>query len=269
MGPVTGSDSAKLDLSHEVEGIKVKNCLLLLLRGADFQIIKPLIQRVPLRRGLVLQERNRAVDSAYFIESGAASLSFRTRRDGAVGVAIIARYGIVGLPAVLGTVRSPHRCVVQIPGEALRISSADLESAMAASVPLRRVLNRYIQALLVQHAQTVLCVSRHSLEERLSSWLIAMSDRVGSDRIAITHDLVAQMLGVRRPGITAAIGRLEAAGAVTKSRGQIRVADRANLEALSCECYSSMRSEYVRLLDKPIAEGRRKEAPTISPHHVL
>ena len=201
----------------------------------------------------MLQERDRPVQYVYFIEKGAAALYLRTKRDGLVGVGIVARYGVAGLPAVLGTVRSPHRCVVQIPGEAFRMAAADLQTAMAASAPLRHVLNRYVQALLVQHAQATLCLARHKLEERLSSWLLAVSDRVESDRINITHDLLSQMLGVRRPGITVAVGQLEAAGALSRNRGQIRIADRAKLEELSCECYRNVKLEYERLLDEPPA----------------
>ena len=141
--------------------------------------------------------------------------------------------------------------MVQIAGEALRIRSFDLHAAMTISPPLRQALDRYIQALMVQHAQIVLCVSRHTLEERLAAWLLTISDRIESEKIFITHDLVSHMLGVRRPSVTEAIGSLEAGGAVTKGRGRILIADRAKLKRRSCECYENMRSEYVGLIDAP------------------
>lgn len=238
-------------LSPEVCQAHVNNRLLRSLPERDLQLIEPYLERVPLCRGQIVQERDRPVNNAYFIEKGAASLFFRTKRDGLVGVAIVARYGLVGLPAVLGTCRSPHRCMVQIAGEALKITTPDLQTAMTISPPLRQVLDHYIQALMVQHAQTVLCVSRHTIEERLAAWLLTMSDRIESEKISITHELVSQMLGVRRPSVTEAMGNLETGGALTRGRGRILIADRAKLKKRSCECYDNMRSEYVRLIDAP------------------
>jgi CRP-like cAMP-binding protein len=237
-------------------GVAPANRLLVSLPPRDFAIIRPSLEPVVLKTGEILQEPHRMVEHAYFFESGAASLFFRTKQDGLVGIAVIGRYGLAGIPIVLGTAKSPHRCVVQIPGRALRISSADLQTAMWASPPLRQVLNCYVQALLVQHGQICLCVSRHRLDQRLSSWLLTVADRVESDDIQITHDLVARMLGVRRATITIAVRHLQQSGALQGNRGHIAIIDRRKLEASSCECYKNMALEYERLLG---SHGRATE----------
>jgi CRP-like cAMP-binding protein len=227
----------------------LNNRLLLLLPDEDLQLASRFLEHVELRRGQILQERNRTVEYGYFIETGAASLFLRTRSDGLIGVSVVARYGMAGLPAALGTMSSPHRCVVQIPGRALRISSSDLQFVLSATQALQQVLNRYYQAFLLQHGQLVLCASRHKLEQQISSWLLTMSDRIESNHIRITHDLISRMLGVRRASITVAAGRLEEIGAISGGRGILQIVDRAKLEAVSCECYKSIAKEYARLLD--------------------
>jgi CRP-like cAMP-binding protein len=233
-----------------------QNALLRLLPDPDFDLISRFLEPVPLARGQVLQERNRALESAYFIESGAAAMFHRTRRDGLVGVAVIARYGLVGLPTILGTATSPQRCVVQISGQALRISSTDLQYVLSESAALRQVMKRYLQALMTQYAQRVLCASRHKLEQRLSSWLLAINDRVDGERIEITHDLISQMLGTRRASVSIAAQHLEKIGAISGGRGFLNIADRSVLESCSCECYKAMADEYARLLDRPLPAQR-------------
>jgi CRP-like cAMP-binding protein len=246
----------------------LNNRLLLSLPDQDLQLVGRFLEPVDLRRGQVLQERNRAPKHAYFIEAGAASLFLRTKRDGLVGVSVIARYGLVGLPIVLGTTTSPHRCVVQIPGRALRISAANLQFVLSQSPALQQLLNRSFQALLIQHGQRILCASRHKLEQQLSSWLLAMSDRLESDHIEITHELVSQMLGVRRASVTIAARRLEEIGALSGGRGFLEIVDRAKLEAAGCECYKGITQEYARLLDNSdfcAAAGHPAPLPLSSP----
>lgn len=225
------------------------NRLLLALPEPDLQLVGRFLEPVKLRRGQVLQERNRPVKHGYFIESGAAALFLRTRQDGLVGVSVIARYGLVGLPIVLGTATSPHRCVVQIPGRAFRIPAANLEFVLSASPALQQAVNRFLQALLIQQSHRVLCAARHKVDQQLASWLLAMSDRVDNEHIDITHALVSQMLGVRRASVTTAARQLEQIGAISGGRGFLKIADRPKLEAVSCECYKGMAQEYARLLD--------------------
>jgi CRP-like cAMP-binding protein len=253
------------ELPQGCEQTHVRNVILSGLSAEDFELLKPLLRRVTLRKGLVLQEQNWPTAHVDFLESGAASLFLRTRKDGAIGVSIVGRFGFIGVSIVLGTDRSPHRCIMQIAGEALRISSSDLLRSLTVSDTLRSHLNRYVQALLFQHSQTVLCVSRHTLEGRLASSLLAISDRVESRAITITHQLMSRMLGVRRAGVTTAAVRLEDAGAVARRRGQILIADRAKLEAMSCGCYRHVALEYSKLLDAPLPRSDRAARALASP----
>jgi len=213
-----------------------------------FSFMRSHLQRVPLKTQEILQERNRSIPYVYFIERGVASLFARTSRDGPVEVAMIGRLGLVGVPVVLGTMRSPNRCVVLVPGEAIRIASYDLQNATEKSSELRQHLMNYVHALLIQNSQTVLCNVRHELCERLCRWLLLACDRLDDNVIPMTHDLLAMTLGVRRAGVTAALARLAATGALRRSRGAIEVLDRDVIEQGACECYRIVSAEYERLM---------------------
>jgi CRP-like cAMP-binding protein len=228
-------------------GIPVQNRLLTSMSAAAFDLLQPHLQRVALKRRDILQERNRPVQYAYFIEQGVASLFARTSRDGPVEVAIVGRLGLVGVPVVLGTMRSPNRCIIQVPGEALRIASRHLQGAIAQSPELRQQLMNYVHALLIQNSQTVLCNVRHELRERLCRWLLLACDRLDDKTIPLTHDLLAMTLGVRRAGVSAALAKLAAMGALRGSRGAIEILDRDIVERGTCECYRIISAEYRRL----------------------
>jgi CRP-like cAMP-binding protein len=225
----------------------VQNRLLASISVETFNHVRPYLQRVPLRRRQIIQERNRPLEHVHFIEQGVASLFARTSRDGPVAVAMIGRLGVVGIPVVLGTMRSPNRCVVQIPGEALRIASQDLRQMIDTCPELRQQLMNYVQALLIQNSQSVLCNIRHELRERLCRWLLLTCNRLDDRRIPVTHDVLSMTLGVRRAGVTTTLAKLEATGALRRSRGAIEVLDRGILERGSCECYQVISREYSRL----------------------
>jgi CRP-like cAMP-binding protein len=227
--------------------IPVQNRILASISAQTFNHLRPYLQRVPLRRREILQERNRPLQYVHFIERGVASLFARTSRDGPVEVAMIGRLGLVGTPVVLGTMRSPNRCLVQVPGEALRMASEDLRDAIEACPELRQQLMNYVQALLVQNSQSVLCNVRHELHERLCRWLLLACDRLDERIIPVTHDLLSMTLGVRRAGVTTALAKLEATGALHRSRGAIEIVDRGILEQGTCECYRIIFREYSRL----------------------
>src|SRR5262245_59041800 len=233
---------------------EVRNCILQCLRPDILARLQPSLQRVRLKRGQTLQEPHRPLEQIYFIERGMAVLMARTKRDGQVGVGIIGRAGLVGVPIVLGTMRSPHYCVMEVEGEALQISAETVRRAMDGSSTLRQHLMNYVHALLVQQSQTVLCNARHPLMERLTRLLLLAHDRLDDDTIPLTHDLLSMMLGVRRAGITTALDRLERGGAVRKTRGALEIVDRALLERKSCECYRIITTEYQRLLNFPPSE---------------
>lgn len=160
---------------------------------------------------------------------------------------MVGRLGFVGVAAVLGTMRSPNRCVMEVPGEALRITAEDMRHVMETTPAVRQQLLNYVHALLVQNTQTALCNVRHELEERLCRWLLLASDRLDDTIVPLTHDQLAMILGVRRAGVTTALSVLQELGAVIKTRGAVEIVDRAILEKTTCECYRIIASEYKRL----------------------
>jgi CRP-like cAMP-binding protein len=226
----------------------VRNRILASLPPDVLAELSPALQRVGLKQRDILQEANRPIEHVYFIESGVASLFARTKRDGPTEAAMIGRLGMVGIPVLLGTMRSPHRCLMQVSGEGLRIRAEDLRAAVDESAELRQRLFDFVHVLLVQNAQNVLCNARHELGDRLARWLLQAEERLDAPHIPITHVLLSTTLGVRRAGITAALANLEQAGALRRARGAVEILDRAVLEQKSCECYRIVRAEYERLI---------------------
>jgi len=233
---------------------EVRNCILQCLRPDILARLQPYLRRVPLKRGQILQEPHSPLERVYFIERGMAVLMARTKRDGQMGVGIIGRAGLVGVPVVLGIMRSPHHCVMEVEGEALQIGAETFRRAMDGSSTLRQQLMNYVHALLVQQSQTVLCNARHPLMERLTRSLLLAHDQFDDDTIPLTHDLLSMMLGVRRAGITTALDRLERNGAVRKTRGALQIVDRTRLEQTTCECYRIIAAEHQRLINFPPLE---------------
>ena len=226
----------------------VRNRLLAHLPAAAFAELSPHLRRVRLHRRQVLQEINTRISSVYFLECGVAVLLARSGGR-QVGVGVVGRLGLVGVPAVLGTMYAPNRCIMEIEGEALQLDCENLNLAMDRRPPIRRLLLRYVQALLVQNSQTVLCNVRHELEERLARWLLLARDRLDDNVIPLTHDLFSMMLGVRRASVTEALAALEASGALKRHHKAVEIQDRTILETRVCDCYRIIAAEYRRLLD--------------------
>jgi CRP-like cAMP-binding protein len=224
----------------------IRNQLLARMPAEAFAQLAPHLERVALKRRAIVQERHRPVEHVYFIERGVASIFAWTRRDGPVQVALVGRFGLVGVCAVLGMARSPHRCLMQAEGEALRLPARELTAAMDESPAFRRQLLNYVHFLLVQNSQFALCNARHELGQRVARWLLLTRDRLDGDLIPVTHDLLSMMLGVRRAGITQALARLEQAGAVRRTRGAIEIVNRDVLEEHACECYRIIAAERPR-----------------------
>jgi CRP-like cAMP-binding protein len=225
----------------------VRNRILACMAPPLFERLRPKLQPIILKRRAILQEHNRPIEHVYFIERGVASLFARTRRDGPVEVAIVGRLGFVGVAAVLGTMRSPNRCLMEVSGEALRINADDIRCVMEETPPVRQHLLNYVHALLIQNTQTALCNIRHHLEERLCRWLLLASDRLDEKVVPVTHDQLAMILGVRRAGVTTTLAELEGRGAVAKTRGAVEIVARDILETKTCECYRIISSEYGRI----------------------
>jgi CRP-like cAMP-binding protein len=215
----------------------VQNHFLATLPPADFEQLRPYLRIVELKRHVIIHEANKPVDAVYFVESGVISRVARTQADGAVEVAVVGRFGLVGLAVILGTMVALHRTVVQIPGVALRISASDLQAIMAKNPAIRDHLLRYVQLLMSQKAQVALCNAKHDIDKRLARWLLLAHDRVSGNQLPVTHDLLATMLGVRRAGVSEALAALEAKGVISKTRGALKIVSREALKAHACECY--------------------------------
>ena len=245
----------------------VQNRILMHLPTAAFNLLQPHLHRVQLHRHEILQEQNALVRKVYFIESGIASMVAHTERDGRIEVGLIGRFGFVGVPVVLGTMRATARCIMEMRGEALEIRPIFLRQSMDKHSALRQKLLNYVQALLVQHSQTVLCTALHRLEERLARWLLLAHDRLDDNVVPLTHELFATTLGVRRAGVTTALTNFEDMGIVRKRRGAVEIMNRPLLERNACECYRIISGEYRRLIDTDphaLPAPRKKKCKSLS-----
>ena len=197
--------------------------------------------------GTVLYQPGSKMDDVYFPISGVVSLLYVLGDGHTTELAIVGNDGCVGIALLLGGETTPSEAVVQIAGFAYRIKSSAILAEFRKGGSAARVLLRYIQALITQMVQTAVCNRHHTVEQQLCRWLLLSLDRVPSDTISMTQELISNMLGVRRPGVTEAARKLQAAGVIEYSRGQIKVSDRAKLEAHACECYSAVKKETDRL----------------------
>jgi len=227
------------------------NRLLMGLDAASLERMAPLLERVPLRPRLVLVEPHVPVRDVFFIESGTASVVSRLKPDRGLEVSMIGCMGVAGLPAVLGTVTSPFRCLVQIPGTALRMSARDLRRSMDELPAVRQRLMNYVQARMIQQAQITVCNATHLVSQRVARWLLMGLDRLEGDTLPVTHGLLGRMLGVRRAGVSMALQELERDGTIERGRGCIRIVDRAQLESAACGCYKFIGREFDRLICRP------------------
>ena len=225
----------------------VRNRLLAALSQDDFALLEPMLERVPLPLRLNLIEANQPIRHVYFPESGISSTVANTD-EGRIEVGIIGREGMVGVPVVLGVDRTPHTFMVQGVGEALRISTKDFRAAIHNRPSIFRPLGLFIHTLMVQVSQTAYANVTFSVEARLARWILMTQDRVGGDELLLTHDFLAIMLGVRRPGVTGATHALEGMGSIRNKRGRIEVRNREQLLELAGDAYQVAEDEYERVM---------------------
>jgi len=222
----------------------VRNEILATLAPPLFDQLRPHLKLVELRRRAIINDANKPVDAVYFIESGVISRVARTQEDGAVEVAMVGKFGFIGVSVLLGTMSALHRTIVQIPGQALRIQATDLQRVMAEFPAIRDHMLRYVQLLMNQKAQVSLCNAKHEIDQRLARWLLLAHERVNGGDLPVTHELLASMLGVRRPGVTEALAELEEAGIVARARGLLKVIDEEALKARACECHRIIEDRF-------------------------
>ena len=225
----------------------VRNQMLAHLPEVEFHKVMAQTERVPLRPRQVLMEANAPVSCVHFIEEGTASILSRVDRGKMSEISIVGTRGFVGIPLVLGTRRSPFRCVVHTSGSAWRIAGPQFQELDRSCPVFSKLLRFNLQARLVQHAQLNICNASHTLHQRVCRWILLALERLESNEVHATHDLISRMLGVRRPGVTRVIGDLERSGALAQTRGSLSVQDIALLEACACNCHHVIRTEYDRL----------------------
>jgi CRP-like cAMP-binding protein len=225
-----------------------RNRLLSALSPQDRELLRPHLRATPLELRQVLEEPNTPILQIYFPESGITSIVAHTRHDRRLEVGLIGREGMSGLSVVMGGDRSPNETFIQSAGSGFQISAAELRKAMNASPTLQRCLLFYAQAFLIQTSQTALANGRAKLEERLARWLLMAHDRFDGDDFHLTHEFIALMLGVRRPGVTVALQILEGKGLIRSTRGLVIVLDREGLEEAADGSYGVPELEYERLI---------------------
>jgi len=224
------------------------NRLLAALPENDYQRLLPVLEAVRLPLGMALYESGGAQGYVYFPTSSIVSLLYVLEDGASAEIAVTGCEGLVGIALFMGGETTPSRAVVQSAGQGYRIKAAVLKQQFDAGGALQLLLLRFTQALITQMTQTAVCYRHHAVDQQLCRWLLLSLDRLPANDLVMTQELIANMLGVRREGVTEAAGKLQAAGLIEYSRGKITVLDRTKLEARVCECYAVVKKEYDRLL---------------------
>jgi CRP-like cAMP-binding protein len=228
-----------------------ENRILALLPQEDFDRLAPHLERWHIPLGEVVCEPDQPMQYGYFPISNVLSSVIVLRDGAAVESAVIGNEGMAGLGLLAEDNSSPYRLVQQVEGDGLRIPADVLKAALDESETFRRIVERYVLALLRQSAQNTACGRHHSVEERMCRWLLTTADRVKGDEFYITQEFLGEMLGVRRQSVNLTAGQLQEAGLISYRRGRLKILDRARLEESACECYRLTRNAYERLMRTP------------------
>ena len=226
----------------------VENRLLAALPSDEYERILPGLQKVSFSLGEVVYEFGGQLDYVYFPTTAIVSLLYTMENGSSAEMGLTGNDGVVGIALFMGGGTMPNRAVVQSAGNALRMKVKLLQDEFARGGQFQHLLLRYTQALITQISQTAVCNRLHAVDQQLCRWLLLSHDRVKADELIMTQELIADMLGVRREGVTVAAGRLQDAGAISYVRGHIKILDRAKLEETVCECYRVVKNEFDRLL---------------------
>ena len=229
------------------------NRLLAALPEAEAKRWLPELEAVELKLGQVLYESGATLSHVYFPTTAIVSLLYVMENGASAEIAVVGMEGIVGISLFMGGGSTPSRAVVQSAGQAYRLKSQVMKAEFDRGGPVLHLLLRYTQALITQMAQTAVCNRHHSLDQQLCRWLLLSLDRLRGNELAMTQELIANMLGVRREGVTEGALKLQKAGLIRYSRGRISVLDRPGLEERTCECYAVVKKEYDRLLPPQFA----------------
>ena len=232
-----------------------KNRLLADLPQAEFDRVFSKLEGVSLTLGHVLYESGDKLDYVYFPTTAIISLLYIMENGATAEIGIVGNDGVLGIALFMGGDTTPNRAVVQSAGHALKMSAKDLKAEFTLGGVFHNLLLRYTQALITQISQTAVCNRLHPIEQQLSRWLLLSHDRLDSDELVMTHDLISNMLGVRREGVTVAAQKLATQGLIRNDRGTITVLDRPGIEKRVCECYKVVNDEYTRLLGSPYVQN--------------
>jgi CRP-like cAMP-binding protein len=225
-----------------------QNHILAALPAKDYQRLLPDLELVPLSLGTVVYESGDKLDYVYFPTDCIVSLLYVLKDGASAEIAVVGREGLVGVALFMGGESTSSRAVTQSAGTAYRLPSKILKREFEHGGPLQHLLLRYTQALITQMAQTAVCNRHHAIDQQLCRWLLLSLDRLSGNELVMTQELIANMLGVRREGVTEAARKLQADGLIRYSRGRIKVPDREKLEKRVCECYAVVKKEFDRLL---------------------
>jgi CRP-like cAMP-binding protein len=229
-----------------------QNHLLAALPADEIEPLLSNLELVEMPLGKVLYESGNELRHVYFPTTSIVSLLYVMEDGASAEIAVVGYEGIIGVALFMGGETMPNRAVVQSGGHAYRLKGQRLKQEFNRSGALQHLLLRYTQALLTQMAQTAVCNRHHSLDQQLCRWLLLSLDRLPSNELTMTQELIANMLGVRREGVTEAAGNVPKAGLIEYNRGRITVLDRPGLEARACECYAVVKKEFDRLLPEVI-----------------
>lgn len=225
-----------------------ENQILAFLSPQEYEFCRSHLQSVELPQGQVIYEANAPIEYVYFIDQGMVSVVSIMHNGDSIEVATIGNEGMAGLSVILGVQAMPYRHMVQVPGKARRMSVSALSNEMKQDRRLRPLLFRYHAAFVTQVMQGMACNGLHSIGQRCCRWLLTTQDRLGSHELEITHEFLAQMLGVRRATVTEVLRPLQDDGLIQARRGRLTILDPKRLADASCECYGVIRNEYQRLL---------------------
>ena len=224
------------------------NHLLAALPAEELQRWLPLLEPVELPLGKVLYEAGGTLEHVYFPTSAIVSLLYVMEDGASAEIAVVGFEGLVGVSLFMGGLSTPSRAVVQSAGQGFRLRAQVMKAEFDRGGPVLHLLLRYTQALITQMSQTAVCNRHHSIDQQLCRWLLLSLDRLSGNELVMTQDLIANMLGVRREGVTEGASKLQKAGFIKYARGRITVLDRSGLERCTCECYDVVKKEYDRLL---------------------
>jgi CRP-like cAMP-binding protein len=227
--------------------------ILAALPAADLARLSVGIETARMPLGRVLYESGDKMRHVYFPTTSIVSLLYVMENGASAEIAIVGNEGVVGVSLFMGGETTPSRALVQSAGQAFRVSSKVLKEEFRRGGALQHVLLRYTQALITQMSQTAVCNRHHSVAQQFCRWLLMSLDRLATNELTMTQKLIANMLGVRREGVTEAAGKLQKLGLIEYHRGRITVLDRAGVEKQACECYEVVKREFKRLLPPGVA----------------